>query len=83
MSREELIKHLNDLAVKPDRYSLDAKLVEGIVIDRTTNHYLNDKKYDEWRVFVNERGTRYDEKIFYKEEDAFDDLYRRFKKRSV
>ena len=79
MSKEELIKRLNDLGVKHNKYSLNAQLIEGIIIDRTTNYYLNDQQYDEWRVFFNERGTRYDEKVFYKEEEAFDDLYRRFK----
>lgn len=74
MSKEELINALDELGVNRNEYSLDGRLVEGLMLDRTTNHYGVDKQYYEWRVFYNNRGIRHDEKAYYSESEAYENI---------
>jgi len=80
MNKQQLIEQLNALGIKPSYYSLDGPSIDGIMLERTVNHYSSNKTYHEWRVFEQERGIRYNEKIFYLEEEAYNDIYERLKK---
>ena len=80
MSNQELINKLNELGINPNQYSLDGPIIEGLVIDVSENYYGDNKTYKEWRVFDQERGNRYNEKVFYKEAEAYQDVYERFEK---
>ncbi len=81
MNKEELVKALTELGVKPDHYSLNGgRYTETtIVLEKTNNHYDLEKGYDVWNVFFFER-ERFDEKSFYTESEALLDIYDRFKK---
>jgi glutamate synthase domain-containing protein 1 len=80
MNKQHLIEKLTELKINRGYYSLDGPFIDGIMLVRTVNHYTSNRQYDEWRVFDHERGDRYNEKIFYSEEEAYNDIYERFKK---
>ena len=84
MSKKELEEKLNKIGINKDFYSFGGVYTDGtLVLDESINYYSNDKQYKEWRVFLHERGIRYDEKIFYNEEAALDDMYERLKKYKI
>ncbi len=80
MTKQELIEKLNGLGIPTNYYSLDGRFIEGLMVDICENHYGNNKTYKEWRVFYQERGDRYDEKMFYTETEAYQDVFERFMK---
>ena len=71
MKKQKLIESLINLGVKTKHYTLDNEPFKdsSLVLERTTNH-AKDMEYDEWRVFRLERGERFEEKIFYSEDQA-------------
>ncbi|MEO8887490.1 MAG: hypothetical protein ABI367_15610 [Mucilaginibacter sp.] len=79
MTKQELIEKLDTLGVKPTWYSLDDRIIEGTNMERNFNYYGDNKKYEEWRVFEQERGNRWNEDIFYNEDEAYENIYQRFK----
>jgi hypothetical protein len=80
MSKEELIGLLNDLGIDSYYYSLeDGPFGDGkIILEKTFNHYA-DKEYEVWNVFSVDRG-RQNEKSFYSESEALQDIYDRLKR---
>lgn len=72
MNREELKRRLDELRVNPGFYSLNGELLpDRLVLYRS---------YDTWTVFyLDERGNRHDEQIFFSEEEACSYLYERLK----
>ena len=79
MNKIELKEKLEELRINPNYYSLDGGtlLDSQFILDHSYNYYSKDKKYDEWRVFFMERGIRYDEKIYYVEDEACKDFFDR------
>jgi hypothetical protein len=81
MDKQELKEALISLGVKPRHHTIDGGCFQDStwVLEMSFNHFLFDKKYKVWNVFFIERGQRYDEKIFYKEEEACRYIYEKLK----
>jgi len=77
MTKQELIQALDDIAVDRKSYSLEDGIA-GVILEKTTNHYGDDKEYDIWNVYEVDRG-RVGEKTFYSENEALMDIYERLK----
>lgn len=72
-NRKELKCKLDDLDVFPEFYSLEGNLLP----DRIVLFH----NYSKWEVFyLDERGNRNNEKVFFAENDACDYIYNYFKK---
>lgn len=73
MDRNELKKKLDLLKVNPQEYSLESELVpDNIILYHS---------YDKWEVFyLDERGGRNHQKVFYSEDEACRHIYKLFKK---
>ena len=82
MNKIELKEKLDGMAIDPDYYTLDGGtfMNSSVILDHSYNHYSGNNKYDEWRVYFIEWGARYNEKIYYSEEEACDDIFERFNK---
>ncbi|SDP97643.1 hypothetical protein SAMN05428975_4456 [Mucilaginibacter sp. OK268] len=75
---QELIKILKEKGVNDKLYTFDgASQEDKIVLQLSTNHYANNNDYKEWRVFYFERGVRYDEKVYFSENEACIDMLNR------
>ena len=57
------------------------KLIAYIIVDRFArlDQFYKDIEYDEWRVFHFERGERFEEKIFYSEDEACLNMFEKLK----
>jgi hypothetical protein len=64
MTKSELIKALDEIGVDRKSYSLDDG-VAGIILEKTTNHYGDNKEYDVWNVYEVDRG-RVGESFFFR-----------------
>lgn len=72
MNKIELKKKLDLLRVNSHRYSLDGELLADKIILYNSYH--------KWEVFyLDERGGRNNEKIFYSENEACEYIYKLFK----
>jgi hypothetical protein len=83
MDKQELIAKLNELGIPSNYYSLDGPFIDGIMLDHSVNHMANGGEYDVWDVFNHERGNRWNEKTFTSEQEAFEEIYSRFKKSKI
>lgn len=83
MNKQELITKLNELGIPSSYYSLDGPFIDGVMLSHSVNHMANGGEYDVWDVFNNERGNRWNEKTFTSEQEAFEDIYYRFKKSNI
>lgn len=80
MIKQELVEALNDIGVSPGSYSLDGvPLTEGIILEKTTNHYGDNKEYTVWNLFYQERERKL-ESSFSTESDALLDILKRFER---
>ena len=72
MNKNDLIKKLEELKIKPTQYSLNGDLLPDRVVLCNS--------YNDWIVFyLDERGKRRDEKIFHSEKEACEYIYKDFK----
>jgi hypothetical protein len=68
------------MGIAPGSYSLNGgPWTEGIILEKTTNHYGDNKEYTVWNVFYHER-ERSLENSHNTESDALIDILNRFKR---
>jgi len=69
MTKNELEFQIKKMGIPPTSFSLDGKLICGIVLDSSEYSRF-------WRVFDRDEKGRYnDERHFYSEEEACDYMY--------